>query len=118
LANMKDRYAFLEQQLAWMDSIKTSYNQQLRTSGFKKEEASEMAIDRLFALSDTFYQEMLSLRAGIDSYQAVELIYGFMPAEKASKPALFRLLIKYGLLGLALSFCLLLWLAIPVKQNA
>ncbi len=117
LANMKDRYEFLRQQLAWMDSIKAAYNDQLKSSGFKEKEAEELAIDRLFSLSDSFYQEMLNLRSGIESYKAVELIFGFMPAEKAVRPSIGGLLYKYGLLGLAVSLVMLLWMAIPTGKK-
>lgn len=118
LANLKDRLVFLEKQIAWMDSIKINYNQQLK-KGIKSEQLnSEMSIDKLFALSDTFYTEWLSVRSGLSSYEAVEVVFGFTPSDNPVKPSLLSFLFKYLIIGIVISLCLLLWFAIPVNSKS
>ncbi|TNE81187.1 MAG: hypothetical protein EP332_04805 [Bacteroidetes bacterium] len=116
LQNIQDRLQFLSNQLAWMDSIKMSYNQQLKRGVQPEQMSSDGSIDKLFELSDNFYKEWLNLRSGLDSYKPVELIMGFNPGLLSQKPSLPNFLLRYALLGFGLSFLLLLWLAIPSKS--
>ncbi|MBI1222265.1 MAG: hypothetical protein GC180_06635 [Bacteroidetes bacterium] len=117
LVNLKDRLNFLEGQLAWMDSIKVNYNQQLRLGKISETTGNEMAIDRLFSLSDTFYKEWLGARSGLESYEAVELIMGFSPGPKPQAQSFLHFMSKYFILGLLAGLALTLWLAIPTKES-
>lgn len=118
IVNLKDRLHFLEAQLAWMDSIKVNYNNQLKKGIPSDAQNNEMAIDRLFSLSDTFYKEWLGARSGLESYEAVELVFGFTPQTVAQKPSLLKFLSRYLFIGLAISLVMILWLAIPNKSKA
>lgn len=118
IVNLKDRLHFLETQLAWMDSIKVNYNNQLKKGIPSDAQNNEMAIDRLFSLSDTFYKEWLGARSGLESYEAVELVFGFTPQTVAQKPSLLKFLSRYLFIGLAISLVMILWLAIPNKSKA
>lgn len=115
--NMKARYAYLEQQVAWMDSIKLNYNERLRKGQVNEFMAGEVAIEKLFLLSDSFFFEKLKVKSGIESYKAVELIYGFVPSEKPEKAAIVPFMARYLLIGLAISVVLLLWIAIPSSPS-
>ncbi|MDX5321749.1 MAG: hypothetical protein LPK45_11470, partial [Bacteroidota bacterium] len=115
--NLKDRLAFLQTQLAWMDSIKWSYNQSLKTGLLTKKEGEDMGIDKLFSLSDQFFNEMLGVRSGLESYESVELLLGFNPSGKYENPYLIHFLFKYLVYGMVCSLLIILWLAIPERST-